>query len=84
MRGVGLNPGTPLEVLEPLLDELEMVLILGVNPGWGGQKLAASTRGTSGESETPDRATRNMKYCCASMAASPALTSAKWRVGAWT
>ena len=39
VRGVALNPGTPLEVLEPLLDELELVLILAVNPGWGGQKF---------------------------------------------
>jgi len=45
VRGMGLNPGTPLEVLEPLLDELELVLLLAVNPGWGGQKFIASTRG---------------------------------------
>jgi len=45
VRGVGLNPGTPLEVLEPLLDELEMILILAVNPGWGGQKFIPSTKG---------------------------------------
>ncbi len=45
VRGVGLNPGTSLEVLEPLLDELEFILILAVNPGWGGQKFIPSTRG---------------------------------------
>ena len=45
IRGVALNPGTPLTVLEPLLDELEMVLLLAVNPGWGGQKFAQSTLG---------------------------------------
>jgi len=44
VRGVGLNPGTSLEVLEPLLDELEMILILAVNPGWGGQKFIPSTK----------------------------------------
>src|SRR5690242_7178781 len=33
VRGVALNPGTPLEALEPLLDELELILILAVNPG---------------------------------------------------
>ncbi|MCL5670074.1 MAG: ribulose-phosphate 3-epimerase, partial [Acidobacteria bacterium] len=43
VRGVALNPGMPLQVLEPLLDELEMVLLLAVNPGWGGQSFAAST-----------------------------------------
>ena len=45
VRGVGLNPGTPLELLEPLLDELELILLLAVNPGWGGQKFIASTQG---------------------------------------
>ena len=44
MRGAGLNPGTPLSVVEPLLDELEMVFLLAVNPGWGGQKFIDSTR----------------------------------------
>jgi ribulose-phosphate 3-epimerase len=43
VRGVGLNPGTPLEVLEPLLDELEFILLLAVNPGWGGQKYIPAT-----------------------------------------
>ena len=43
VRGVALNPGTPLETLEPLLDELELILLLAVNPGWGGQKFIPST-----------------------------------------
>jgi ribulose-phosphate 3-epimerase len=43
VRGVALNPGTPLEVLGPLLDEVELVLLLAVNPGWGGQKYIPST-----------------------------------------
>jgi len=42
-RGVALNPGTPVGAIEPLLDELEQVLILAVNPGWGGQRFAANT-----------------------------------------
>ncbi len=43
VRGVALNPGTPLEVLEPLLDEAEFILLLAVNPGWGGQKYIPQT-----------------------------------------
>ena len=43
VRGVALNPGTPLETLEPLLDELEYISLLAVNPGWGGQKYIPST-----------------------------------------
>jgi len=45
VRGVALNPGTPLEVLEPILDEVELILLLAVNPGWGGQKFIPSTTG---------------------------------------
>jgi ribulose-phosphate 3-epimerase len=44
IRGVAVNPGTPVSALEPLLDELEYVLILAVNPGWGGQKFIESTQ----------------------------------------
>jgi ribulose-phosphate 3-epimerase len=43
VRGLALNPGTSLEVVDPVLDELDMVLLLAVNPGWSGQKFIAST-----------------------------------------
>jgi ribulose-phosphate 3-epimerase len=43
VRGVALNPGTPVAAIEPLLDELELVLMLGVNPGWTGQSFIPST-----------------------------------------
>jgi ribulose-phosphate 3-epimerase len=45
VRGLALNPGTPLETLDPLLDELELILLLAVNPGWGGQKFIPATSG---------------------------------------
>ena len=45
VRGVALNPGTPLAVLEPLLDELDLVHLLAINPGWGGQKFLPATIG---------------------------------------
>ena len=41
--GVALNPGTPVGVLEPLLDEVELVLVLAVNPGWPGQRFIPAT-----------------------------------------
>lgn len=44
-RGVALNPGTPVAALEPLLEEAELVLVLAVNPGWGGQGFGAGTPG---------------------------------------
>lgn len=37
--GLSLNPGTPVEVIECLLDEIDMVLIMSVNPGFGGQSF---------------------------------------------
>ncbi len=42
-RGIALNPGTPVAAVEPLLDEADLVLVLAVNPGWGGQRFAPST-----------------------------------------
>ncbi|RGY99424.1 ribulose-phosphate 3-epimerase [Clostridium sp. AM58-1XD] len=36
--GVALNPATPLNVLEYVLDSVDMVLLMSVNPGFGGQK----------------------------------------------
>ncbi len=41
--GLALNPGTPLEALKPLLPDLDLVLIMSVNPGFGGQKFIPST-----------------------------------------
>ena len=43
VRGVALNPGTPLAVLKPLMDEVELIMLLGINPGWGGQSFIPST-----------------------------------------
>ena len=40
---IALNPGTSLAMIEELLQDLDMVLIMTVNPGFGGQKLIAST-----------------------------------------
>ena len=37
--GVSLNPATPLDVLEYVLDEADIVLLMSVNPGFGGQKF---------------------------------------------
>lgn len=40
--GIALNPGTPLAMIEEILPEVDMVLIMTVNPGFGGQKFIAS------------------------------------------
>jgi len=40
-----LNPGTPAASLEPVLDHLDQVLVMTVNPGFGGQSFIESTLG---------------------------------------
>ncbi len=40
--GLVLNPGTPLEVLDYVLPELDLVLLMSVNPGFGGQAFIPS------------------------------------------
>ncbi len=41
--GVTLNPHTPVEVLEDILEECDLVLLMSVNPGFGGQKFIQRT-----------------------------------------
>jgi ribulose-phosphate 3-epimerase len=40
--GVSLNPATPAKMLDYVLDEVDLVLVMSVNPGFGGQKFLAS------------------------------------------
>jgi len=41
--GVTLNPHTPVSVLEDIVSELDLVLLMSVNPGFGGQKFISNT-----------------------------------------
>ncbi len=43
--GVALNPATPVEAVEQVMGEVELVLVMSVNPGFGGQKFIPSTLG---------------------------------------
>ncbi len=43
VRGYAINPGTPVHAVEPVLDLIDLVLVLAVNPGWSGQAPAANT-----------------------------------------
>ena len=40
--GVTMNPGTPIESVEPVIDLVDLILIMSVNPGFGGQKFIAN------------------------------------------
>lgn len=41
--GVVINPGTPLAMIKPILGDVDMVLVMTVNPGFGGQTFIEST-----------------------------------------
>ena len=41
--GVALNPGTPICLVEPILDLVDLVLVMSVNPGFGGQSFIESS-----------------------------------------
>lgn len=41
--GVALNPHTPVSLLEPIINDIDMVCLMSVNPGFGGQKFIEST-----------------------------------------
>lgn len=40
--GLALNPGTPDNVIDPLIDDLDLILVMTVNPGFGGQSFIES------------------------------------------
>ena len=40
--GAALNPSTPADILDPVLEELDLILVMSVNPGFGGQKFIDS------------------------------------------
>ncbi|MEO6093641.1 MAG: ribulose-phosphate 3-epimerase [Novosphingobium sp.] len=40
--GIALNPGTPAKMLDYLIDDIDLVLVMSVNPGFGGQSFIAS------------------------------------------
>jgi ribulose-phosphate 3-epimerase len=40
--GICINPGTPLAAIEELLDVADQIMVMMINPGWGGQKLIPS------------------------------------------
>jgi len=40
--GVAINPGTPHEIVDPIIDDVDMILVMSVNPGFGGQSFIES------------------------------------------
>jgi ribulose-phosphate 3-epimerase len=46
--GLALNPGTPAEVVRELVDDVDLILCMTVNPGWGGQTFLPGSIGKLG------------------------------------
>ena len=40
--GVSLNPGTPVDAVQNVIDDVDLILVMSVNPGFGGQRFIAS------------------------------------------
>lgn len=43
--GIALNPGTPIDALDYVIDDIDLVLVMSVNPGYGGQSFISSQLG---------------------------------------
>jgi ribulose-phosphate 3-epimerase len=43
--GLALNPGTPVALIEEMVDDLDLVLVMSVNPGFGGQRYIPAATG---------------------------------------
>ncbi|WP_420345808.1 ribulose-phosphate 3-epimerase [Pelagibius sp.] len=41
--GISLNPATPIDVIDLIIDDIDLILCMGVNPGFGGQQFIPST-----------------------------------------
>ena len=74
VRGLALNPGTPLSALEPLLPETDMVVLLAVNPGWGGRSSSPRPSAGCGRCATwrpPPAGTSSCAWMAGSRATTP-------------
>ena len=56
LRGVAINPGTPVQAVEPVLELADLILVLAVNPGWSGQSpRPAPAAGSRPSASSPPR-----------------------------
>jgi len=89
LRGVAINPGTPVQAVEPVLELADLILVLAVNPGWSGQAPAANT--AAGSRPSASWPPRPGPTCWSAWTAGsawptrprwPAGTSTSWSAGA--
>ncbi len=60
--GVALNPATPVSAVQCVLEEVEELLLMGVDPGFGGQPFIRSRLGKDSRCSTYDRSSRDATY----------------------
>ena len=65
--GVVINPGTPVEAVEPVAEIIDLCLVMSVNPGWGGQRYIPSS---TGPPRPAARAASRPRWCSRSTAGS--------------
>jgi ribulose-phosphate 3-epimerase len=58
--GISLNPSTPLDVLDHLIDDLDLILVMTVNPGFGGQKFIPLTKKIRSVRQRIEKSGRNI------------------------
>jgi ribulose-phosphate 3-epimerase len=58
LPGLSLNPPTPLERVRPFLDQIDVLLVMSVNPGWGGQPMVEGSMDRLREARTMREETR--------------------------
>ena len=69
IRGIAINPGTPVQAIEPVLELADLVLVLAVNPGWSGQHARPRTRPAGSRRSASSPAPRTIPSWSASTAA---------------
>src|SRR5258705_488161 len=80
--GYVLNPGTPVEALDPVFDLLDLVLIMTVNPGFGGQAFLA--RASMARCRTGSLSTPKIPACvCSRTRKRSCMAGSAWRGKRW-
>ncbi len=82
--GLALNPGTPLAFAEELLDDLDLILIMSVNPGFGGQDYIPSATDKIRRARQMLTARRSAAYLSVDGGISRKTITTVWKAGADT
>ncbi len=82
LAGLALDPGTPLALMEEVVDDLDLVLVMSVNPGFGGQSYIPNTTGKIARVRALLDARRSAAELEVDGGITTATIGAAWRAGA--